>query len=203
MAETPLEKLIATMCDPTGLTDAEVREELAEQGIDLDAEMAKFRPKLDELMRARAVRLALAAVRDNLPDPESPLPWRVDKDDDELLRGSRTDTLRIAEVIRPQDMRCIIARVTFAPVLAAEVERSRGNLLTQAKRAGLPVEQLQATDLAEHLADRVLELEAQRAAARVAVESRGHDTRCNAFADNAADCGCGYRKARRAVGLEG
>jgi hypothetical protein len=33
------------------------------------------------------------------------------------------------------------------------------NLSAQAKRAGLPVEQLRADDLAEHLADRVLELE--------------------------------------------
>jgi hypothetical protein len=37
------------------------------------------------------------------------------------------------------------------------------NLLTQAKRAGLPVEQLRAADLAEHLADRVAELEAEKA----------------------------------------
>ena len=28
------------------------------------------------------------------------------------------------------------------------------------------------------------------------VAFRGHDTRCNAFGDNAADCGCGYTTAR-------
>lgn len=38
------------------------------------------------------------------------------------------------------------------------------------------------------------------------VTFRGHDTRCNAFSDNAADCGCGYitarAEARRLCGVD-
>ncbi len=45
------------------MTDAEVRAELAAEGVDVDAAKARFMPKLDDMMRARAVRLALAAVR--------------------------------------------------------------------------------------------------------------------------------------------
>jgi hypothetical protein len=124
--------------------------------------MAKFRPKLDELMRARAVRLALAALKANPPPFALPLI--------ELGRAYLADANEVfVTACDGMDVqRHIAAAVNAAPVLAAEVER----------------------------------LNALLAAARVAVESRGHDTRCNAFADNAADCGCGYREASRAVGLE-
>jgi hypothetical protein len=159
-AVMPLKKLIVTTCGITGLTDAEVREELAAQGIDLDAEMAKFRPKLDELMRARAVRLALAAVKANPLPADSTSPWSANA---YLWSGEKRVPMNSLHVRAH-----IAAAVNAAPVLAVEVER----------------------------------LNALLAAARVAVESRGHDTRCNAFADNAADCGCGYREASRAVGLE-
>ncbi len=106
------------------MTDAEVREELAAKGIDLDAAKARFMPKLDDLMRARAVRLALAAVRDNQPDTESPLLWQqtdrrtvVDADGDFVARcATEADAAHIA------------AAVNAAPILAAEVERLRGLL---------------------------------------------------------------------------
>lgn len=107
---------------------------------------------------------ALAALRANpLDESMYPRPWRKDGF---VLVDADGNAVSAARAH-------IAATVNSAPVLAAEVERSHGNLLTQAKRAGLPVEQLQATDLAEHLADRVLELEAQLAAARVAVEKVG------------------------------
>ena len=76
MSETPLEKLIATMCDTSDYIEAEIREELAEDGIDLDAEKAKFLPKLDALMAARAGRRAIEALKATAPSPESPLPWQ-------------------------------------------------------------------------------------------------------------------------------
>ena len=91
--------------------------------------------------------------------------------------------------------------------MAAEVERNHGNLLTQAKRAGLPVEQLQTTDLAEHLADRVLELEAQLAAARVVVEAlptyREDHIRMQLDIDDIIEINAAVKSVRRAVGLEG
>ena len=126
MSETPLEKLIATMCDTDDLTDAEVREELAADGVDLDAAMARFRPKLDDLMRARAVRLALAALKANPNDTESPLPWQqkdrrtvVDADGDFVARcATEADAAHIA------------AAVNAAPVLAAEVEKLTTDLAT-------------------------------------------------------------------------
>ncbi len=55
---------------------------------------------------------------------------------------------------------------------------------------------------APHLLAEVDALRAQLAAARVAVAMRGHDTRCGAFWDRLADCGCGQREARLALGLE-
>lgn len=120
MSETPLEKLIATMCDPTGLTDAEVREELAEQGIDLDAAKARFMPKLDDLMRARAVRLALAAVRDNPLPTDSTSPWSANA---YLWSGEKRVPMNSLHVRAH-----IAAAVNAAPVLAAEVERLQGLL---------------------------------------------------------------------------
>lgn len=120
MAETPLEKLIETLCDTSDLTDAEVRAELAEQGIDLDAAMARFRPKLDDLMRARAVRLALAAVRDN--PALSPLPWR---DKSGAIWGANG---LLADGLYADDAGHICAAVNAAPILAAEVERLQGLL---------------------------------------------------------------------------
>lgn len=104
------------------MTDAEVREELAEQGIDLDAEMAKFRPKLDELMRARAVRLALAALKANpLPfaSPLLPHGWASMHTENDFFEASCT-------AVGGRD--AIIAAVNAAPVLAAEVERLQGLL---------------------------------------------------------------------------
>jgi hypothetical protein len=117
MSEMPLEKLIATICDTGDLTDAEVREELAEQGIDLDAAMAWFRPKLDDLMRAREVRLALAAVKANPAHPQNTLPW-----DDCNGEVRASDGVAVCDASF-RDAAHIAAAVNAAPVLAAEVER--------------------------------------------------------------------------------
>jgi len=65
MDDTPLEKLIANICDTSDLTDAEVREELAADGVDVDAAKARTMAKVDALLAARAVRLAIAAVKAN------------------------------------------------------------------------------------------------------------------------------------------
>lgn len=135
---------------------------------------------------------ALAALKANPPSPDSPLPWRIDEDDDELLRSSDPDALRVADVLRPLDARCIAARVTYAPILAAEVERLQGLVATG--------DRLRAEDAMDTLKAqaRVAELEARLAAARVAVgmvyaPARGPGT-------IAYDR---WLEARRAVGLEG
>jgi hypothetical protein len=85
-------------------------------------------------------------------------------------------------------------------------------LFAQAKRAGLPVGQLRADDLAEHLADRVLELEAALEAARVAVDALpfdAHEINCESLnpdpdCDGWCDCNVMSRieKVRLALGLE-
>jgi hypothetical protein len=120
-----LEGLIDGLCDTSDMTGAEVREELAEQGIDLDAAKARFLPKLDDMMRARAVRLALAAVRDNPLNPDSPLPWRgfgrlvLDRSGNVVCRyiyADRDCTPGIA------------AAVNAVTILATEVERLTARL---------------------------------------------------------------------------
>jgi hypothetical protein len=166
MSETPLEKLIETLCDTSDLTDAEVREELAEQGIDLDAEMAKFRPKLDELMRARAVRLALVALKANPLNPDSPLPWRgfgrlvLDRSGNVVCRyiyADRDCTPGIA------------AAVNAAPILAAEVERLLPHADECAALADLHILCADAGIAPGHIVERVRQLVDRLAAARVAV----------------------------------
>ena len=57
MDDTPLKKLIATLCDTEGETEVEIRAELAEQGIDLDASKTRFEAQLDLMLAARIVRL--------------------------------------------------------------------------------------------------------------------------------------------------
>lgn len=189
------------------MTDSEIREELAAEGVDLDAAKSRFMPKLDEMMQARAVRLALAALKANPPHEQSPLPWYGCQFTGVLRDG---DSNELADSLTVNDSLHIAAAVNAAPVLVAEVERLQCTLVAQAKRAGLPVDQLRHDDLAEHLADRIAELEAQCAAARVAVEKIGgfyHRRACATEVFLPCNCGAAASnaartEARRALGLE-
>lgn len=149
------------------------------------------------------VEEAIAAVKANPPHPESPLPWRVNGKFLEDSNGDYFGGLGYRE-----DAAHIAAAVNAAPVLIAEVERLQCTLVAQAKRAGLPVDQLRHDDLAEHLADRIAELEAQLEAARVALGPTVHEAWCDALAYRSCDCGASERhleaidKARRVLGLE-
>lgn len=147
-----------------------------------------------------AVRLAIAAVKANPRHELYPLPW-----------GRRGISLVSGDgYIVGGDLLHIAAAVNAAPVLVAEVERLQCTLVAQAKRAGLPVDQLRHDDLAEHLADRIAELEAQFAAARVAVEKIGgfyHRRACATEVFLPCNCGADASndariEARRALGLE-
>lgn len=51
-----LNRLLDTLCDTSDLTDAEVRTELAEHGIDLEASQARFDAFLDGAFAQRAAR---------------------------------------------------------------------------------------------------------------------------------------------------
>ena len=69
------------------------------------------------------VQEALAAVRDNPNDDESPLPWRAD---DTFVFAA--DGTAAAHWVKHSRARHIAAAVNAAPVLAAEVERLQGLL---------------------------------------------------------------------------
>ena len=113
-----LEKLIATICDTSDLTDAEVREELAAAGVDVDAAKARTMAKTDALMAARAVRLAIAAVKANPPDADYPQPWA---DNGRYIDDAVGDT--VANCDSHTSAAHIAAAVNAAPLLIAEVER--------------------------------------------------------------------------------
>jgi len=121
MDDTPLEKLIANICDTSDLSDAEVCEELAADGVDVDAAKARTMAKVDALLAARAVRLAIAAVKAN--PPLNPLPWR---EDDSVVRSANSNA--VAQWAEWADAAHISAAVNAAPLLIAEVERLQKRL---------------------------------------------------------------------------
>ena len=127
MTETPLEKPIATVCDTSDLTDAEVREELEGFGVVIREAQERFAANVDDLMRARAVRLALAALKANPPHPDSPLPWGCNPAIDAICDTGGNGSA-VAFVILRQDESHIAAAVNAAPILAAEVERLTAQL---------------------------------------------------------------------------
>ena len=149
------------------------------------------------------VQKAIAAVKANPPHPDSPLPWRVNG---KFIEDSKRED--VGGIGYRDDAAHIAAAVNAAPVLLAEVERLQCTLVAQAKRASLPVDQLRHDDLAEHLADRIAELEAQLEAARVALIPVAHAAWCDALAFRSCDCDAqqnhveAVAKARRALGLE-
>lgn len=132
MSETHLEKLITTMCDTTDYTDAEIREELAEAGIDLDAEKAKFLPKLDAMMAARAGRRAIEALK-IWPTPAQGvlLPWAASESPDfpEAADLVTANGGLVATLLWPVNAAHIAAAVNAAPYLLAENARLAGQLL--------------------------------------------------------------------------
>lgn len=107
------------------MTDSEIREELAAEGVDLDAAKSRFMPKLDEMMQARAVRLALAALKANPPHEQSPLPWYGCQFTGVLRDG---DSNELADSLTVNDSLHIAAAVNAAPHLLAEVDALRAQL---------------------------------------------------------------------------
>lgn len=52
-----LERMLDSLCDTSGMTDAEVRADLEADGIDVDASQARFEAWLDTALAARQRRL--------------------------------------------------------------------------------------------------------------------------------------------------
>lgn len=121
------------------------------------------------------VQKAIAAVKANPSDYESPLPWRAD---DTFVFAA--DGTAAAHWVKHSRAAHIAAAVNAVPLLIAEVERLQAQLADSEAAAHVLVDKF--------------------AKVLVAVERMGHDSRCNAGAD--VDCRCGYVEARRALGLE-
>ena len=72
------------------------------------------------------VNEAIAAVKANPPNPESPLPWR--RKDGGIGEVLAADDSLVCEMAVDEDAAHIAAAVNAAPVIIAEVERLRAQL---------------------------------------------------------------------------
>jgi len=139
MDDTPLEKLIANICDTSDLSDAEVCEELAADGVDVDAAKARTMAKVDALLAERAVRLAIAAVKANPLSEVSPRWASFDEYTCAFIRNPHGG--HVAQFRTNTERDYALAAVKAAPVLVAEVERLTAQLAAaRAAVAELPMD---------------------------------------------------------------
>ena len=157
-----------------------------------------------------------------MSQPDSPLPWTLDEDGAVWAANGKC----VGEFLLAGDAAHIVAAVTAWPALLAEADRREASHRELAmgmaaqedrddaacEKAGIPP---RGCDTADALADEVLALRAQLAAARSAVKGlpyMAHSEYCNGWEDlgdfAGCDCSAGsfndtIESARRALGLEG
>lgn len=126
MSELPLEKLLSAICDTSDMAEAEIREELAAVGIDLEEARAKLVPRLSTMLAARAVRIAELSIKENNPSFRHPLPWKRDG----KFSIADANGLTLAGFTNADGRNYALIAANAALVLAAEVERLQGLLTT-------------------------------------------------------------------------